>query len=107
MRSGQISCESLKSRDFHKLMGDAGLLNSSDELFTDPTTGMTSRLSAAELKKRIDLIYCSVTSHCLMSFEQFLQSVLKMAQFKFPQYDQQHSINFLTSHYFLPLYQSI
>jgi len=51
MRSGQVSCESLKSRDFHKLMGDAGLLTDSDDLYTDPTSGMTVRLSNAELKK--------------------------------------------------------
>ena len=86
MRSGQISCQSLKSRDFHKLMTDAGLLIPSDDLFPDPVNG-TSHLGASELRKRLDLIFCSVTSHCLMSFEQFLQAVLKVAQFKFPNCD--------------------
>lgn len=87
-------------------MADAGLLNSSDGLYTDPATGINSRLSASDLKKRIDLIYCSVTSHCFMNFEQFLQAVLKVAQFKFPHYEQQQSVNFLISQYFLPLHHS-
>lgn len=59
MRSGQISCESLKSKEFHKLIADAAILK--DEINT------TS--SQADAKKRIDLIFCSVTGNCLMTFD--------------------------------------
>lgn len=83
MRAGRISCDSLKSGEFHRLMSDAGL--------THPEAGETQ----AELKKRLDLVFCSVTTSCLMNYDQFLQAILKIAQFKFPQLEQQASVQSL------------
>lgn len=45
MRSGKISCESLKSREFHQMMGDAGLIFATDDLYLDSITGAMVKLS--------------------------------------------------------------
>jgi hypothetical protein len=60
------------------MMHDAGLLMPTEVPYLDPTTGYMQKLSQSDIKKRFDLIFCSTTSHNQMTFDQFLQSVLKM-----------------------------
>jgi hypothetical protein len=60
------------------MMHDAGLSMPTEDPYLDPTTGTMQKLSQSEIKKRLDLIFCLTTSHNQMTFEQFLQSVLKI-----------------------------
>lgn len=65
------------------MMHDAGLLIPTGDLYLDQATGAMQKLSQSDIKKRFDLIFCSTTSHSQMTFDQFLQSVLKICQFKY------------------------
>ena len=60
----------LKSLKFHKMMQDAGIVS-------DPGNLME--------KKKLDLMFCQVNKHKPnMQFEQFLQVLTKIADYKYP-----------------------
>ena len=74
------------------MLQDAGIMST---LGMSPPKGLTTVRNAAKLnaqksdqplmnKKRIDLIFCSVNKHKpFMSFDVFLQVLIKIAEFKF------------------------
>ena len=58
-------------------------------------------------KKRIDLIFCSVNKHKVnMSFDVFLQALIKIAEFKY-HHRSSESLQQLISEYMVPLHQEI
>ena len=76
LKENNMNVDSIKSTKFHKIMSDAGV----------GTPGADS--SPQEVKKRLDLIFCSVNKgKAIMDFESFLVSLIKIAEFKFPQLD--------------------
>lgn len=81
-------------------MADAGIFN--DDLNFDPSTSL--QVTQSDIRKRIDLIFCSVTSNCLMNLDQFLQAILKLVAFKYPHHDQQSGLSQILDDYFLPLH---
>ena len=59
-------------------------------------------------KKRIDLIFCQVNQNkSNMPFEKFLQCLIKLAEFKFPNYHPSESLKAIIAAYFLPLYDKL
>ena len=58
-------------------------------------------------KKRVDLIFCKVNKNkSNMSFDNFLQCLVKLAEFKYPQVHPSESLKELILTYFIPLYES-
>ena len=77
LKENNMNVDSIKSTKFHKMMADAGVGTPGPE--TTPQ----------EIKKRLDLIFCSVNrGKAIMDFECFLISLIKIAEFKFPELDQ-------------------
>lgn len=66
----RLNTTNLKSSKFHKMMQDALI---------------TTEQSTLMEKKRLDLIFCQVNKHkSHMSFESFLQTLTKLAEYKYP-----------------------
>jgi len=66
----RLNTSNLKSSKFHKMMQDALIITESSGLME---------------KKRLDLIFCQVNKHkSHMSFESFLQTLTKLADYKYP-----------------------
>jgi len=58
-------------------------------------------------KKRVDLIFCKVNKNKTnMNFDNFLQCLVKLAEFKYPQVHPSESLKQLIITYFLPLFDS-
>ena len=59
-------------------------------------------------KKRVDLIFCQVNQNkSNMPFEKFLQCLVKLAEFKFPNYHASESLKAIINAYFNPLYDKL
>lgn len=59
-------------------------------------------------KKRIDLIFCSVNKHKPnMTFENFLQALTKIAEFKYGEGNKVESLQYLITNNLLPLQEKI
>ena len=59
-------------------------------------------------KKRIDLIFCQVNKHKVnMPFENFLVALVKLAEFKYPQYSSGEALKAIVRGYMMPLHQKI
>jgi len=57
-----------------------------------------------EMKKRLDLIFCSINRNKTnMDFEHFLQTLVKVAEAKFPQIHPSQGLKALVDHHMLPL----
>ena len=57
-----------------------------------------------EMKKRLDLIFCSVNRNKTnMDFEHFLQSLVKVAEAKFPHVHPSQGLKALMDHHMMPL----
>ena len=60
------------------------------------------------MKKRIDLIFCSVNKHSPnMTFDIFLQALIKIGQFKYPKLNASQGLQTLVVTHMLPLCERI
>ena len=74
----RLNTQNLKSAKFHKMLQDAGIMRESNRPMSPGGSGSLMN------KKRIDLIFCSVNKHKVnMSFDIFLQALIKIAEFKY------------------------
>lgn len=110
----RLNTTHLKSHKFHKMLQDAKLLTNADQSWSaDPRAlrgGNPAKRQDSSLmnKKRIDLIFCQVNSHkSNMPFDKFLQCLIKLAEFKYPNYHPSESLKAIISAYFLPLYDRL
>lgn len=60
------------------------------------------------MKKRLDLIFCSINRNKTnMDFEHFLQSLVKVAEAKFGKANPSQSLKALMDHHMLPLANTV
>ena len=68
------------------------------------TAGSSRGHSDKEMRKRLDLIFCSVNRNkSNMDFEHFLQSLVKVAEAKFTNLDPSQGLKTLIDHHLMPL----
>ena len=82
-------------------MKEAGVYGHSKVFSNQESTATTSD---KEMKKRLDLIFCSVNRNKTnMDFEHFLKSLVKVAEAKFPEEHPSLGLKALMSNHMLPL----
>lgn len=87
-------------------MKEAGVYGHSQQ--THPNQGVAMSNSDKEMKKRLDLIFCSVNRNkSNMDFEHFLQSLVKVAEAKFPGEHPSLCLKALMANHMLPLASQI
>ena len=88
-------------------MRDAGIYGGGAQAYASGQTGNQLFLSASdkEMKKRLDLIFCSVNRNKTnMDFEHFLQSLVKVAEAKYgTTMSASKALKTLMDHHMLPL----
>ena len=103
----RLNTTNLKSQKFHKMMQDAKIMGSKTD--TSASFGAKAASEATLMnKKRIDLIFCSVNKHKVnMSFELFLQALVKIGQFKYTNMNPGDALKALVQDHLLPLHDKI
>eukprot|EP00347_Sterkiella_histriomuscorum_P004180 403361442 len=92
----RLNVSNLKSSKFHKMMQDA-------EIFS-----MNQSQSSQMDKKKLDLIFCQVNKHKPnMTFENFLQSLTKIAEYKFQEMNKIDGLQELINNYLVPLAEKV
>ena len=82
MLGNRMTVDTIQSQKYHRIMKEAGVYGSQ----SGPGNYSTNKNSQTdkEMKKRLDLIFCSVNRNkSNMDFEHFLQTLVKVAEVKF------------------------
>lgn len=103
----RLNTRHLKSQKYHKMLNDAHI-----DLVTQDDKRRGVKRSSADHKlmnkKRMDLIFVQVNSHKPnMPYEVFLHSLIKIAEFKYPNYSPGDGLKAVVSGYMLPLHDKI
>jgi len=102
LHGNRMSNDNLKSQKFCRMMIDAGLID-----YDIPPTQMAGsrrKSTVDQIKKRFDLIFCSVNrNQANMDFEHFLQAVVKVAEFRFPEMSSAQGLKAILDNHFIPL----
>ena len=100
LNGNRMTVDTIQSQKYHRLMKEAGVYGQS-QAYT--AQGQLSS-SDKEMKNRLDLIFCSVNrSKTNMDFEHFLQSLVKVAEAKFPGDHPSQGLKALMDHHMIPL----
>ena len=105
----RMTVDTIQSQKYHKIMRDAGIYgqaSGSNQMNNAYATQGSTNMNASdkEMKKRLDLIFCSVNRNkSNMDFEHFLQTLVKVAEAKFPQVHPSQGLKALMDIHMLPL----
>ena len=98
----RMTVDSIQSQKYHRIMRDAAVYGQSSNYGTQGGTILNT--SDKEMKKRMDLIFCQINRNKTnMDFEHFLQSLVKVAEAKFPQVHPSQGLKALMDYHMLPL----
>jgi D-mannonate dehydratase len=102
LHGNRMSNDNLKSQKFCRMLSDAGLIDC--DIPPTQITGFKRKSTIDEIKKRFDLIFCSVNRNkANMDFAHFLQAVVKVAEFKYPDMSSAQALKAVLDNHFIPL----